>query len=201
MRNYSDAKKNKIKKSVQTWIEEFKGDKGYLILTDGQKEDAGFIIDVFADLMYGYLLQEPAQWDAAALEECCLDLLPGKVSAELSVYRSVEPVLAGFFKFLQEKGHITKAPALISRLKKVSGTMINLAGNPENWGPSKKLVMGAIQAGVNMEEPGAFDRYVQKVNMMNEKAAEAPGLKVGRNEPCPCGSGKKYKKCCGVGNM
>jgi len=22
-------------------------------------------------------------------------------------------------------------------------------------------------------------------------------VKVGRNEPCPCGSGKKYKKCCG----
>ncbi len=24
------------------------------------------------------------------------------------------------------------------------------------------------------------------------------GRKVGRNDPCPCGSGKKYKKCCGV---
>lgn len=24
------------------------------------------------------------------------------------------------------------------------------------------------------------------------------GPKVGRNEPCPCGSGKKYKKCCGA---
>lgn len=24
------------------------------------------------------------------------------------------------------------------------------------------------------------------------------GKKVGRNEPCPCGSGKKYKKCCGA---
>lgn len=23
-------------------------------------------------------------------------------------------------------------------------------------------------------------------------------IKIGRNEPCPCGSGKKYKKCCGV---
>jgi preprotein translocase subunit SecA len=22
--------------------------------------------------------------------------------------------------------------------------------------------------------------------------------KVGRNDPCPCGSGKKYKRCCGV---
>ncbi len=23
-----------------------------------------------------------------------------------------------------------------------------------------------------------------------------PGSKLGRNDPCPCGSGKKYKKCC-----
>jgi preprotein translocase subunit SecA len=33
--------------------------------------------------------------------------------------------------------------------------------------------------------------------------AEAPkpvraGAKVGRNDPCPCGSGKKYKKCHGA---
>ncbi|MFT9447432.1 SEC-C metal-binding domain-containing protein [Gluconobacter japonicus] len=26
----------------------------------------------------------------------------------------------------------------------------------------------------------------------------AMSTKVGRNEPCPCGSGKKYKKCCGM---
>lgn len=25
------------------------------------------------------------------------------------------------------------------------------------------------------------------------------GEKPGRNEPCPCGSGKKYKQCCGKG--
>jgi len=25
------------------------------------------------------------------------------------------------------------------------------------------------------------------------------GPKIGRNDPCPCGSGKKYKKCCGKG--
>ena len=34
-----------------------------------------------------------------------------------------------------------------------------------------------------------------------EKAQKQPmkrdGEKVGRNDPCPCGSGKKYKKCCG----
>jgi hypothetical protein len=25
-----------------------------------------------------------------------------------------------------------------------------------------------------------------------------PEPKIGRNEPCPCGSDKKYKKCCGT---
>lgn len=24
--------------------------------------------------------------------------------------------------------------------------------------------------------------------------------KIGRNEPCPCGSGKKYKRCCALAN-
>ncbi len=29
-------------------------------------------------------------------------------------------------------------------------------------------------------------------------AAPAAGGKLGRNDPCPCGSGRKYKKCCGA---
>lgn len=32
------------------------------------------------------------------------------------------------------------------------------------------------------------------LNPIKPKIAEK---KVGRNEPCPCGSGKKHKKCCG----
>jgi len=30
-----------------------------------------------------------------------------------------------------------------------------------------------------------------------KKPAKREGDKIGRNSPCPCGSGKKYKKCCG----
>jgi uncharacterized protein YecA (UPF0149 family) len=30
------------------------------------------------------------------------------------------------------------------------------------------------------------------------KTVRHDGPKVGRNDPCPCGSGKKYKKCCGA---
>jgi len=32
----------------------------------------------------------------------------------------------------------------------------------------------------------------------SSKTVVREGEKVGRNDPCPCGSGKKYKKCCGA---
>lgn len=34
-------------------------------------------------------------------------------------------------------------------------------------------------------------------NSWDELKPIAKSTKVGRNDPCPCGSGKKYKKCCG----
>ena len=33
--------------------------------------------------------------------------------------------------------------------------------------------------------------------LLNPQTPRIVEKKVGRNEPCPCGSGKKYKKCCG----
>ena len=33
--------------------------------------------------------------------------------------------------------------------------------------------------------------------LVGEKPIVREAPKVGRNDPCPCGSGKKYKKCCG----
>ena len=34
-------------------------------------------------------------------------------------------------------------------------------------------------------------------DMVKPKPITRDAPKVGRNEPCPCGSGKKYKRCCG----
>ena len=35
--------------------------------------------------------------------------------------------------------------------------------------------------------------------LVGEKPEVREEPKIGRNDPCPCGSGKKYKKCCGKG--
>lgn len=36
------------------------------------------------------------------------------------------------------------------------------------------------------------------LGMFKRKKKQAPVLAVARNAPCPCGSGRKYKKCCGA---
>ena len=39
---------------------------------------------------------------------------------------------------------------------------------------------------------------ISDLETMLNPAEPVTTIKVGRNEPCPCGSGKKFKKCCGA---
>jgi len=55
------------------------------------------------------------------------------------------------------------------------------------------------------EQERAYERQYKNVTTnspegtnQQRKQPVVVGRKVGRNDPCPCGSGKKYKKCCGA---
>ena len=37
-----------------------------------------------------------------------------------------------------------------------------------------------------------------KSNVKNVKLVTDRGVSIGENSPCPCGSGKRYKRCCGA---
>jgi preprotein translocase subunit SecA len=51
---------------------------------------------------------------------------------------------------------------------------------------------------VSADEPTEGMPTAPIIENLESPAAPAPSdTKVGRNDPCPCGSGKKYKKCCG----
>jgi preprotein translocase subunit SecA len=82
--------------------------------------------------------------------------------------------------------------------------------------PSRPFAAAASAAARVADEPApqlpAFAREMERKQQRQEKEmqyqsgaaqSEAPkpvraGAKVGRNDPCPCGSGKKYKKCHGL---
>ena len=45
--------------------------------------------------------------------------------------------------------------------------------------------------------PDSLVQPADQGKLVSFAEAQAHKAKVGRNDPCPCGSGKKYKKCCG----
>lgn len=50
------------------------------------------------------------------------------------------------------------------------------------------------------EHPERMPDHLQKQNVISDGETSVPYVrtskKIGRNDPCPCGSGKKYKQCC-----
>jgi preprotein translocase subunit SecA len=43
---------------------------------------------------------------------------------------------------------------------------------------------------------GALKEAFVAADRLRPQTFTRPGDKIGRNDPCPCGSGKKFKKCC-----
>jgi uncharacterized protein YecA (UPF0149 family) len=72
--------------------------------------------------------------------------------------------------------------------KEVLDAILQVAegGNPEEIAPN---------VGMDAQQLVALsDSYVKQT--YESLLGEAAKRKIGRNEPCTCGSGKKYKKCC-----
>src|SRR5208283_3377789 len=89
----------------------------------------------------------------------------------------------------------------------VAAMIFRLEAMPQDLRP--RSVFSAIpQQAVHQEFQGGMPKSVSPQQAVLEEtqapqqhvaaAAVRTGNKVGRNDPCPCGSGKKYKKCCGA---
>ncbi len=65
---------------------------------------------------------------------------------------------------------------------------------PISTDEDKKMLLALLQASQD-----SIHTWALKGNKRKKQATQTaePTKKVGRNDPCPCGSGKKYKKCCG----
>lgn len=158
--------------------------------------------------MYSYHGLPPEEWNENGLEDCCLDTLPRKITADES-YWSIAPVLSAFFNFLGEKELLRNASNLAKKVKKIDRQIVKNASDPSRWGMAKSMLMAARKAGVNIENETELNKFMHLYNLQqlaelkkDDKTVSLPEFipkkgKIGRNDPCPCGSGKKYKKCCG----
>jgi uncharacterized protein len=68
---------------------------------------------------------------------------------------------------------------------------------PEPITPGKREQVIALMAAGLMNAYEYFRKERESDLAVDAREIQRTTAKIGRNDPCPCGSGKKYKKCCG----
>ena len=73
---------------------------------------------------------------------------------------------------------------------------------PENLTPEKLSRLCALAETISNPESITAEKSREILDIMGVSVRPKPKpkkrpVKIGRNDPCPCQSGKKYKKCCG----
>lgn len=108
----------------------------------------------------------------------------------------VDGELAAIEDLEERPVHERTAPALVERQPHLYAKLVELIeedvreeamaeGTASTIFPQTQVVLEAFDAAAEGRRPG---------QSIGPVVRETP--KVGRNEPCPCGSGKKFKKCC-----
>lgn len=114
---------------------------------------------------------------------------------KLFAYKKEEQICSEEYMYMLSSicvtgGYIDKAKPLIKELKRSSTQGKKLA---------QILEEGINQYDIFMNdfEENMFDLASEWDNVERIETYRKTEPKIGRNDPCPCGSGKKYKKCCG----
>jgi|UPI0003727A22 hypothetical protein len=134
------------------------------------------VVDYFRQLMHP--VTEDDETFNGFLISCCCDMHPAELKEDiLRLFEAevVEELMIGW-ESVEEAGNRMPlesfAPHTEGCYQFIHSTFDELSQFPAFYAPTKR----------NASKPK------ENYNKLSEK--------VGRNDPCPCGSGKKYKKCC-----
>ncbi|MFH0923279.1 MAG: SEC-C metal-binding domain-containing protein, partial [Candidatus Falkowbacteria bacterium] len=87
-----------------------------------------------------------------------------------------------------------RAPGLADRAKQFSAPAKVMEQGTSSFSGFRQV---EASSGTGTRENTKTRKHENSIDLIKSKIKDASGNKVGRNDPCPCGSGKKYKKCCG----
>ena len=147
----------------------------------------------------------PAAVPAAAVP-AAVEAAPAPVAA-VAVNQAVAPAATETAAPVKEKSPAEKTDdELAQELNVISPEILSQAKTPQ----MRKLIIDIYRKmlieGVDINDEKEVKKWLKKhpevmnggeTHKIETFKREEP--KVGRNDACPCGSGKKYKKCCGQG--
>jgi preprotein translocase subunit SecA len=132
-------------------------------------ESARAIAERFLVCAYDEVGKAPHLLDGQEMHEIVGHLLPGKFARKDPAAPHALAVLRAFLDFLGEHAVVTQSFEIRSALESTAG---------------------------EFEEAVRTGTAAHHAHGPRQKPFVHVADKVGRNDPCPCGSGKKFKKCC-----
>jgi hypothetical protein len=198
---------------AQKLSQEFAQSLGHLPLSRDSREDAESIAHFLLDYAWTYEGAKPEDLTIPVLREVLLEWFPRKISADREFYELTGSVVEAFLHWLGTKGILKDETPLENAVHQWREEIVARGTDPKCWGMAKGFAMAAKERGIDLGDKDAMNRFIGEHNgQINQPGRYEPaeesfepvaapivndGAKVGRNEPCPCGSGKKFKKCCG----
>ncbi len=205
---------------VESLADEFEKSPFARSLGDVTPEEAAWLVGSFLENAWDYERTTPSRLDLEGVRQTLYKWTPRKVSAEPEYFEKLPGVLAAFVHFLHATGRLPDPEPFLALMDEASKELPRLAADPANWGMAKSLFMQGTAAGFDMTTEEGMRMFQAAYNasllrrMPPEPDEEEDSLdppvypdttqpvrrtepRIGRNDPCPCGSGKKYKKCCG----
>ncbi|MFN0204934.1 MAG: SEC-C metal-binding domain-containing protein [Planctomycetota bacterium] len=133
--------------------------------------DVQAVIERFLACVYDGLGKAPRLLDGDDLHGILGHLLPAQFAKKDPLAKWVGPALRKYFDFLEERAILSQSYEIRRSLEE-----------------SLSLFSSIVEKGMKHSHGhGGGETIKPFVNKAD---------KVGRNDPCPCGSGKKFKQCC-----
>ena len=127
-------------------------------------------------------------WDGLAA--ACADLCPVEVEEDLRQAYHEGLINPGFITWEEIAEAVAEGPEVTLERAKQRYTLISDVVEEMEWWACFHEDEESIE-----DDEESFSPLLADPDLPEPYRRKAP--KLGRNEPCPCGSGKKFKKCCG----
>jgi len=183
LEDVDDAELADIRSQVADWGIAFSKSRRFDTLTPIEQTDSQFVIETFTDLMAAYEGRGPEDWDPPSIERVCTEHIPRTVSEPPRMFESTTPVLAAFFEFLAERGHVTNADALAAAIRDLEDQIVAAAEDPENWGVAKSSLADATEAaGLSLDDIDSIETLTEVLDgpvlgpLESEPATDDPGV-------------------------
>lgn len=159
---------------------DFLDSKVFKAKTKPYKNNADYITKSLLDYLFFEEKKEIKEFNETHIQHFMLEYAPRRLTLTSETAKDVPDIVSNFLIFIEDGGYINNGKQLTDVVKTHKRDFLKAVTVSKTTGKRTKKA-------TTLKPTKKTTTKKMKID-----------VRVGRNDPCPCGSGKKYKKCCGI---